>query len=40
MDTSNQPIWAQYAIKLPAMPRGCHLISSIVEGQLSDSASI
>ena len=40
MASSQQPIWTQYLIKLPALPRGFHLISSQVEAQLGELSSV
>jgi secondary thiamine-phosphate synthase enzyme len=34
------PIWAQYAIKLPPVPRGCHLITSNVPQNTIDLSRV
>lgn len=33
MSNMGTPFWAQYKVRLPALPRGCHLITSVVEEQ-------
>ena len=40
MPPLQHPIWAQYLIKLPAMSRGFHLISSKVEANLDELSSV